>query len=170
VWKKNPQTIVALYDRWSLQETEPGVTIVYASMYNNTARMAESIGLQLAREKVENARVHDISRTHPSFVLNDVWRFSGLMLGTPTYNLGVFPTMNNFIQMMGNKNIKHRHVGLFGTYGWSGGGVKGLRAFVEAQKGWELVEPVVEARCAAKEDDYEQCRRLACAMIHKVRG
>lgn len=169
VWKDSPETIVKLYDKWSKGETDPGVTIVYASMYNNTAKMAESIGLELARNRVENARVHDISRVHPSYVLNDVWQFNGLMLGTPTYNLGVFPTMNNFITMLANKNIKHRYLGLFGTYGWSGGGVKGLRGFAEKMKGWELVDPVVEARCSADDEEMQACRKLACAMISKIR-
>jgi flavorubredoxin len=168
VWRHDPNVILGLYDKWSRQETEPGVTIVYASMYGNTAQMAESIGIELARQKVENARVHDISRVHSSFVLNDVWRYSGLILGTPTYNRSIFPLMNDFVRLLANKNIKQRHVGLFGTFGWSGEGVRNLKSFVEEMKGWEVVEPVIEARCSAKPEDYELCRKLAANMKEKT--
>ncbi len=159
VWRKNPAKIVADYDRWSRQETEKGVTLVYGSMYGNTEKMAEAVARGLAAEKVEKIRVHNISRTHASFVLTDVWRYGALVLGGPTYNARLFPLMSDFVELLENLRPVDRFLGIFGTYGWSGGGVKALRNYAQKAR-LKLIEPVVEAKFCPKAEDCQRCEEL----------
>lgn len=159
VWRKDPLHNVRLYDRWSLQQAEGGVVIVYASMYGSTEKMMESVARSLASEKVTQIKVHNVSRVHPSYILSDVWRYKGLVLGSPTYNTEAFPLMDHFVRVLENKMLKHRVVGVFGSYGWSGGGVKELTEFVKRAK-WQLVEPVVEVKGAPTEKDLSDCALL----------
>ncbi|MCX6999084.1 MAG: FprA family A-type flavoprotein [Candidatus Sumerlaeota bacterium] len=167
IWRKNPSHIVTLYDRWSRHETEEGVTLVYASMYGNTRRMMEAISLSLADEGVEKVRVHDISRTHISFVLVDIWRFRGMIFGSPTYNTTLFPLMQNLVDVLRNDELKNRYIGVFGSYSWSKGAVSALHDFACCGR-LTLVEPVVESKCAPTETDIEQCvllgKNMACAI------
>jgi flavorubredoxin len=169
VWRKDPGAIVSRYDRWSKQEGEPGVVLAYGSMYGGTARLMESVAAGIREAGVDAIRIHDLSRTHVSYVLRDVWRFKGLVLGTPTYDVGVFPPVQSLLHLLEEKKLQNRVVGLFGTYGWSGGGVKGLRAFVEANR-LTPVEPVVEARFAATDDDLAHGRELGHNIAAAVRG
>jgi flavorubredoxin len=159
IFRKNPSYIVNLYDRWSRQETERGAVIVYASMYGNTQKMAEAVARALAREGVERIRLHNISKSHLSFVLTDVWRFRGLILGSCTYNTRLFPLMEMLVHTLENDNLKNRVLGVFGSYSWSGGAVKELKTF--AEKGGSLfLQPVVEIRHSPALEDYEQLRAL----------
>jgi len=77
------------------------------------------------------------------------------------------PVLSN-VQIRPLSTFQNRAVGLFGTYGWSGGGVKGLRAFVEASR-LVLIDPVVEARFAATDADLDQLRQLGRNLAAAVR-
>jgi len=168
IWRKDPSHIVTLYDRWSRHETEEGVTLIYASMYGNTRRMMEAISLSLAEEGVEKVRVYDISRTHISFVLVDIWRFRGMIFGSPTYNTTLFPLMQNLVNVLRNDELKNRYIGVFGSYSWSKGAVSALHDFACCGR-LTLVEPVVECKCAPTETDIEQCVLLGKNMARAIR-
>lgn len=159
VWRKDPRRIVQLYDRWSRNEADDGVTIVYASMYGNTEKMMEAVAHALAEEHVESIATHNLSRIHISYITADVWRHKALVLGTPTYNMKPFPLMDHFVRVMENKGLKDRLLGIFGSYGWAGGALKELTDFGERMR-WQLIEPVVEARCAPTADNLAACEQL----------
>jgi flavorubredoxin len=168
VWRGNPRRIVHLYDRWSTYQAEEAVVLVYASMYGNTESTMEAVAQALTRAGVNDLRVHDVSVSHLSYVIRDLWRARGAVIGTPTYELGVFPLISNLLHLLDEKRLTHRVAGIFGTYGWSGGGVKGVRAAME-RLGWEIVEPVVEARFSPKAEHREQIEQMARALAARVR-
>lgn len=169
VWRHNPAHILDLYDRWSRHEGEEGVVIVYGSMYGNSCQMMEAVSRGLTDEGVSKVRIHSVSTTHISYLIRDAWRFRGLVLGAPTYDVGLYPPMSFFIEMLARKKLRQRLLGLFGTYGWSGGGVKTLRSFAE-DGDWDLVEPVVEARCHPTPADLDACRQLGRNLAQRLRG
>jgi flavorubredoxin len=159
VWRHNPGHIVNLYERWSRQETEEGVVVVYASMYGNTEKMMEAISRALGHEGINKVSVYNVSKHHLSYIVKDIWRSRALILGSPTYNTKLFPLMGDLIRFLGNEMIKDRVAGIFGSYGWHGGGMRELREFVAGMQ-WKLVEPVIETRGAARGDTIEQCIQL----------
>ncbi len=169
VWRTNPKWIVERYDRWSRHEGEEGVVIAYASMYGNAERMMEAVARGVAEMDVSRIRTHNVSRIHVSYLIRDAWRFKGLILGSPTYDTKLFPLMDAFIRLLDHKALTNRVLGLFGTYGWSGGGVSTLTEF--AKKGsWDLVEPVVEARFHATDEDLARCEELGRNVVRRLQG
>ncbi len=168
IWRTDPNHIIRLYDRWSRQETQPGVVVAFGSMYGATERMAEAVERGIADGGVKTIRTHNLSGSHVSYVIRDIWRYKGLVLGSPTYDAGLFPLMETLVRLLAGKRVANRVVGLFGSYGWSGGAVKGLRQFVEENK-LELVEPVVEAKFTATPEQLEQCHELGRAMAQRIR-
>jgi flavorubredoxin len=137
-------------------------------MYGNTEKMANKIARVLSEEGIECIRVFNASRTHVSYLINDIWRFKGLILGSCTYNLGLFPPMDGLIRALENKLMQNRILGIFGTYSWSGGGVKALSEFGE-RGSWDIVNPIVEAHYAPKASDIEQCTLLAKNMAKALK-
>jgi len=169
VWRTNPMHIVNAYDRWSKYEYEEGVVIAYGTMYGNTEKMADYIARVLAEEGVRNIRVMNASTTHESFIINEIWRFKGIILGTCTYNNWIFPPMENLIINLSHKGLPNRVFGVFGTYGWSGGGVKGMVDYIEKNK-WHMVGEPVEVNFSPKEEDFERLRKLAVEMARAVKA
>ena len=163
VWKEHPEKIIKLYDRLSSYQTEKGVVIVYGSMYGNTATMAETVARQLAVRGIKNVKVFDVSKTHPSHILNEIWRYKGTILGSCTYNNGLFPVMKNLVNIVESNKIENHVLGVFGSYSWSGGALKELKEFGEKSK-FEMLETTIEAKCSPTKEDLEKCKVLADEM------
>lgn len=142
VWK-NPAKVIDLYDKWSRYEDEKGVVVVYASMYGNTAQMADYIG-NLIGSKGIPVRTFDVSNTHVSYLLSEIWKYRGVVLGTCAYNTKMHPMMEHLCNEIDLSQPKGKKVALFGTSSWNGAGVKGLKKFVEEYPGFELVSTVAE--------------------------
>lgn len=167
IWRDNLNHIVNLYDRWSRLEGDKGVVIVYGSMYGRTEQMAETIARELVTAGMREVVMYDASKTHLSYILSDIWKYRGLILGSPAYNNGLFPSVEAVIQKLEQLRVKNRFLGIFGTSTWSGGGVKTLARFAETS-GLELVYPSHEAKYRALERDYEICRDMAQKMALRV--
>jgi len=168
IWRKHPERIIGLYDRWSRYEAEEGVVIAYGSMYGNTEKMAEAVAEGLSEQGLATVRIHNVSRSHVSYVIRDIWCYEGLVLGSPTYDTKVFPLMDSLLRLLETKMVKKRAVGIFGSYGWASGAVKAMTEFVK-NSGLELVEPVVEVQFAADAGELEQCRQLGRNMARHIR-
>jgi len=167
VWRTKPATIIAYYDRWSRYAAENGVVLIYGSMYGNTKKMAETVAGGLTEGNVKDIRLYDVSRNHISYLLKDCWRYKGIILGCVTYDMSLLPTMKHLTDLLIAKQLKNRILGIFGSYGWSGGAVKELRNFAELTK-WELLDPVVEAHQAPSAENLQQCRQLGLNMAVKI--
>lgn len=169
IWRTQPSTIVNFYDKWSRFEAEEGVVIVYGTMYGNTAKMADYMARVIAEQGIKNVRVYDASKTHVSHILNDIWRFKGVILGSCAYNTYVFPAMDNVLSALEHTGLKNRYLGIFGNKGWSGGGVKGILEFADKVK-WERVADSHEATFSAKDHDYEALHAIAKSMAEMVKN
>ena len=168
VWRSNPEVVLGLYDRWSKMEAENGVVIIYASMYGNTEQIADHIARKIAEQGIKKIRIHDVSKTHISTLINEIWRYKGVILGSCAYNSEMFPLMENLTRELEHMGVKGRELGLFGSFSWNGGGVKNLKKFHESI-GWNLVAEPVDIYGIPTEDKYAQCDELALAMAEKLK-
>jgi len=170
VWRSDPNYILDFYNKLSSMSTVEGAVVIYGSMYGNTKKMAERIARVLAEEGVEKIHVHDASKSHLSYLVNDAWEYNGLIIGTPTYNTGMFPPISDFIGFLTRSRMKNHVIGIFGSCGWGVGGVKALEEFARSSD-CQLVEPIVEARGAPTEDDLlklDEMAREAARMIKQL--
>ena len=167
VWRSNPSMIIDHYDRWSRYEAEDGVVLAYGSMYGNTKKMAEAVSRGLVEGGIREIRMYDVSRNHISYILKDCWRFKGIILGSVTYDMNPLVTMKHLTDLLEAKLLKNRILGIFGSYGWSGGAVKYLKGFAERTK-WDLVEPIIEAEQAPSNEDIDQCRQLGLNIAQRI--
>ncbi|MDL2320057.1 FprA family A-type flavoprotein [Alistipes sp. OttesenSCG-928-B03] len=168
VWQKNAERVIALYDKWSRCDADEAVVVIYASMYGNTARTADYIANRIASEGVGDVRVYDVSKTHISHLISEIWRCQTIVLGSCAYNAQMFPMMEFLTLEMEHYGLKNRKLALFGGYSWSGGGVRNLRAFAE-RIGWEMVAEPVEIMGAPDASKYEQCDIFAKAIAASVK-
>ena len=93
VWHEHVAKVVSMYDCMSKYETRPGLVICYGTMYGNTERMAEIIATAASEAGVKDIVMYNISKTHHSYILRDIFRYKGLIVGAPTYNNGLYHEM-----------------------------------------------------------------------------
>ena len=168
VWRKDVNKVISLYNKWSNFEAEDGVVIIYGSMYGNTAKIADCIARKLSEEGIKKIRVYDASKTHLSYLINEIWKYKGVILGSCAYNSGMLPTMENLTRNLEHIGLKNRFLGLFGSYSWNGGGVKALFKFHENME-WELVSDPVDTKGIPGDESFERCEAVAVAMANKLK-
>lgn len=153
IWRNNIPMIVDLYRRWAECADggeEPGVTLIYGSMYGNTEVVMNAVAEGIAAEGVP-LDIFDVSRNHVSYILPSLWTKRGVMIGAPTYEVSLFPTMAEVLNMAAHKRIRNKKAAYFGSYGWSGGALKGVKTIVEPLK-WEIVDSFEFIGSPTKED------------------
>jgi flavorubredoxin len=153
IWRNNIPLIVDLYKNWAECADggkEPGVTLIYGSMYGNTEVVMNAVAEGIAAEGIP-LDIFDVSRNHVSYILPSLWTKRGVMIGAPTYEVSLFPTMAEVLHMAAHKRIRNKKAAYFGSYGWSGGALRGVRTIVEPLK-WEIVDSFEFIGSPTKED------------------
>ncbi len=169
VYRENISRMIDMYDKWSKYEAEEGVVVAYASMYGNTEEMAEVTARAISENGIKNVRVYDVSKTHPSHIISDVFKFKGIILGSPTYSNELHPNMEALAMKLQHMGVTNHYYGVLGSFTWAGASVKKLNEVGENLK-WESVADAVEEKHALKEDKYEACWQLGVAMAEKLKS
>lgn len=167
VWSESIGRVIAAYQRMSLYEGEQGVSLIFGSMYGNTLLMAESVAEGLVKGGLKNFTMHKLSRTDPSYLIADAFRFKGLLLGAPTYNNGLYPLMEQLLSDLRHRGLKNRLIGCFGSFTWAGQAVKHLTEFATAP-GMELVGEPVEMKQGFTRETGLKCQQLGEAMARRI--
>ena len=118
--------------------------------------MAEEIASELSARGVKNIVLHNVSKSDPSDIIADIFRYKGLIIGSPTYNANLYPGIEALLSKILLREVKGRFFGYFGSFTWAGMAVKKSK--------FELVGEPIEFKQAMKGDDFEKAAVLAEAM------
>ena len=168
IWRENPGKVLALYDKWSKYEAQEGFLVCYASMYGNTEKFAEAIAKKLSEKGIKEIRVIDVSKTHVSYILSDIWKYKGLVLGSCAYNTEMHPMMAMLTHEISISAPKNRVLGIFGGSSWNGAGAKDLRAWAEKVK-MPVTAGSAEFMGRPFAHDLEQLDAFAQALVDEIR-
>ncbi len=168
VWTVEIPRVLGIYDRLSRFEARDGGVIAYGSMYGNTEELAECIAEELCRQGVRDVVMHDVSQTHHSYIIADVYRYKGLIVGCPTYNGGIFPEMDALLGKLAARDIKNRLIGHFGSFTWAGAAVRKISEYIERMK-LEAVGSPVEMKQSMKDETKAQAVDLARSMASRIK-
>ena len=120
VWRKDIGYILDKYIHWATYTPEEkGVLICYASMYGNTENAAHILATKLHEKGMHKVHMYDVSKTHVSYLIGEAFKYSHLALLSATYNLNIFPAMDNFVQDMKRLNLQKRVVAVVENGSWA---------------------------------------------------
>lgn len=151
-----------LYNTWSSYgvETE-GVMIAYASVYGNTKKAAELLAEKLTEYGCPHVVTADLAREDMYECIEDAFRHGTLVLASVTYNAGIFPCMNTFIEGLKERNYQNRTVGIIENGSWAPMAAKTIKAKLEGCKNLTWAENVVTIKSSMKEETKAQIEALA---------
>lgn len=159
--------VVSIYDKLSKYEGDEGVVIAYGSMYGNTEQMAETIAMELAQQGIKEVILHNTSKRSHSYIIRDIFKYKGLIVGSPTYNNKLFPEVAALLAKIEERDMKNRYFGYFGSYTWAGAALKRIAQFAEGVN-FEIVGTPVEMRQSMRIDAYDACTALGKAMADRL--
>jgi flavorubredoxin len=119
IWRSRIPKIIEEYKKWASFETEKKALIVYDSMWGSTEKIAYSL-LEGLSELGISVKIRNLKDTHMSDVITDVQDSKLILLGSPTLNNGMMPSMGGFLTYMKGLRPRNRIGFVFGSYGWGG--------------------------------------------------
>jgi flavorubredoxin len=170
IWRSNPGRIIELYKKWAeyaTGPTEPGIALVYGSMYGNTERVMDVVAQGITKVGVP-LQIFDAARTHVSYILPALWVNRGVVIGAPTYEGALFPPVMDVLNHAAVKRILNKKAVMFGSYGWSGGALRNIKQIIEPIK-WEL-EDSFEFHGSPTKEDLERARSFGQKFAEQIKN
>ena len=167
LWRKQPDKIIDAYGRWCLQEPENRAVVVYDTMWHSTEMMAEAIVAGLESEGIPAMPMH-LRRCHRSDVMTEVFDARAIIVGSPTLNNGLFPTLGDFLSYFKGLRPKNKLAAVFGSFGWSGEATKLIRDEL-AGLDLELVAEPLKIQYVPDQKGMETCFEFGRAIARAMR-
>lgn len=169
IWRENLAYILEKYQRWSTYEAEEkAVVIMYASMYGNTAAAADALAGCLAEKGVKKIAVYDVSNTHVSDLIGEIFRASHLVFAAPTYNGGIYPVMENLFSDMKALAVQKKTVALLENGTWAASTAKQMREKLAEMKDMTVLDTQVTIKSALHSGQRAELETLAEAIINTL--
>jgi flavorubredoxin len=166
MWRRDPMKIISAYVAWSEQKPKRKALVIYDTMWHSTEKMAEEIVDALGREGV-NARPMHLRSCHRSDIITEVLDAGAVIVGSPTLNNGLFPTVSDFLTYMKGLKPTNKVGAAFGSYGWSGEAVKLINKELEEMK-FNVVDPGLRIQYVPDEKGVEACHELGKAIAQAL--
>ena len=158
IWRKDPGKIINAYVKWSMQEPKRKALVIYDSMWHSTEIMAEAIVESLIQAGVDARPMH-LRKWHRSDIITEVLDAGAIIVGSPTLNNGLFPTVSDFLTYMKGLKPKNKIGAAFGSYGWSGEAVKLINNELAEMK-FDVIGPGVKYQFVPDEKGIKACHEL----------
>lgn len=155
IWRKDPGYIIQRYLDLAKGKADLAAVIIYDTMWHSTELMSDPIMNGIKDEGVP-CKVVRLRATPMSEAIKEFWKARGCLIGAPTINNVMFPSVAEFLYHLAGLRPKDRIVGGFGSYGWGGGAVKEAYARFQ-QMGLEAVEPGLQVLYKPSDEDMDRC-------------
>lgn len=154
--------ILDKYDKWSkyIPETNSAL-ILYATMYNNTESVVDTLATRLGEYGVRDMRVYDVSETDPSYLVSEAWKYSHIVIASPTYNTNVFYKIYNLLHEFASLNLQNRKISFVINSTWGGQTLEQILTMVEKMKNIEIIGEPLLIKSTLKEENMEALDNLA---------
>lgn len=162
ILKENLAYYLNLYHIWSSYSVETeGVLIAYTSVYGNTKKAVEILADKLREKGCAKVAVADLARDDMAECIEDAFRYGTLVLATTTYNAGIFPFMQEFINNLTERNYQNRLVAFIENGSWAPLAAKTMKSMLEGCKDIRFAENTVTVKASVNAQSEAQLEALA---------
>lgn len=166
LWRKDPSKIINAYVEWSNQKPKRKALVIYDTMWHSTGTMGEVIVDALGEEGVD-ARLMHLRNWHRSDIMTEVLDAGAIIVGSPTLNNGLFPTVSDFLTYMKGLKPLNKVGAAFGSFGWSGEAAKLVTKELEEMK-FDIIDPGVRVQYVPDDKGLSACRELAAKVAQAL--
>ena len=169
IWRKNPTQIIKAYLDWSSgAAAQNKVAIVFDTMWGSTDKMARAIAEGISSQGIE-AKLLKLRASDNTEAVTEVLESKAVLVGSPTLNNGMFPTLGSFMTYITGLKPKGKLWGFFGSFGWGGGAVRGMIEMAK-KAGFEVYEPTVEIKWVPDEAELKKCFEFGQQFAQKIKA
>ncbi len=167
IWRKDISKILAWYREWAEQRPKQKAVIIYDTMWQSTDKMARAIADGFADEAVE-VKVMRLRANDRSDAMTEVLDAGAVILGSPTLNNGIFPTVADMLVYLKGLKPKNKLGAAFGSYGWSGEAAAIIFEELQAM-GMEMVGEPLKVKYVPSGDGLKSCQEFGREIARRLK-
>jgi flavorubredoxin len=161
ILRNNLEFYLNMYDTWSRYDAEEeGIFIAYSSIYGNTAEAAKELA-EILKEKNANVILFDLAREDKSKAIANAFKYDKIVLASSSYNLGLFPPMEQFLNGLRDRNLQNRKIALIENGTWAPSAGKCMKNMISEFKNITIVDPIVTIKSRLDSNSREKLAELA---------
>lgn len=168
IWRKDPSKIIKAYLDWSAGVSKKKIVIVYDTMWGSTDKMARAIADGAISEGVD-VKLLKLRASDNTEALTEILDAKAVLVGSPTINNGIFPTIGSFLTYVTGLKPKDKLWSFFGSFGWGGGAVRGM-AEIARKAGFQVREPGLEIKYIPDQEDLKKCFELGKQIATEIKA
>jgi flavorubredoxin len=166
VWRGDLKMIVDAYKRWVEGVSDKKVVIVYDTMWGSTEMVANALVRGIMSEGVE-VYLYNLSNSNNTEVITDVLDAKVVLIGSPTLNNGLFPSVASYLTYMKGFKPRNKLGAFFGSYGWGGGAKREVETELKSM-GIELIESNLDFNFKPNENELKKAEEFGKDIAKKI--
>lgn len=165
IWRDDPLQIVNLYATWAMAYQEDQVTVVYDTMWEGTAKLANALATELHKESPNTVvKVFNLAKADKNEIMTEVFKSRAIAVGSPTVSNSYLSSMAGWLEFLKQLKFKNKKALAFGCYGWSGESVKRLEEKLK-EAGFDVIEENIRIQWTPEEADLASLPTVAKALL-----
>lgn len=169
IWRKDIDKLLYLYTKWAnFTPEEQGVVILYASVYGGTERVCNLLANEICSQTEKPIEMYDVSKTHASYLLSRVMKYSHVVLASTTYNMGIFVNMENFVNDLVAHNFQNRTVAVIENGSWAPTASGLILKKLEGLKNIKLLSSRITIKSAIKPEQFSEVQTMAKEIVESL--
>ncbi len=168
ILSENLDYYINLYDIWSSYNSEvDGIFIAYSSIHGNTKNAILKLKEILEKKTNKKIAIADVARDDLHECVEDAFKYSKMIVASPTYDGGIFSPMDDFISHLSAKTYQNRTIAIIENGSWAPMAGKKIKEEFEQMKNITVCENTVTIKGAMKDEYLEALNKLADEIINK---
>jgi len=168
IWRKDPLQIVSQYYEWALGKNDGSAVIIYDTMWKATEQMGQAIARGLEKEGIKY-KFFNMAVSDRNDVLTEIFKTKGIIIGSPTLNNGLLPTIMPILEDLKGLKFKNKVGAAFGSYGWSGENVKLIEENLEKAK-IKILQEGIKVKWQPAKEELEKCVEFGRSFAQKMKA
>lgn len=170
VWRNKLSFILEKYDKWSKYEPEEkSVVILYSSVYGNTENVANVLANRLSEKGVKNIKVFDVSHVDVSVLVAESFKVSNIAIISTTYNMGVFPKIEEYIEHIKRMNLQNRTISIIENSTWAPGITKVISDKLSEMQNMTILEEKLAIKSSIKSEQEAELEQVAESIVKSLK-
>lgn len=162
VLKDNLNYYIEKYLTWSSYEPEDdGILVACASIHGNTKAAALKMVDILKEKGYENVAFTDLTRDDMSEAVEDAFRYGRLIVAAASYDGGVFPPMEDFVNRLSHKAYQKRKVGIIENGSWAPTAARWLKTAFDGMKNITICPDIVTIKSTMNDNNIADMEKMA---------
>ena len=167
ILKENLNYYINKYDTWSSYKPEDdGVLVAYNSIHGNTRKAVENLEEMLKENGAKKVVVSDLSREDMADVIENAFRYDKLIIASPTYDAGLFPTTEKFLRHLKHKNYQSRKIGIIENGSWAPMAAKLMKDIISDMKDIKVCDTVVTIKTRLNDETKQKMEDLVKEILN----